>query len=304
MSTEYPIAGVVCVTGNGQTPFITADMAESRYYANGRLITSESSQNRALADGAKYLASSGILNGKKIGIVSGDGSDNVAVNSTLVPTLRSLGHAPVDVEVIPPTGVNRIPIAVSNFKAKGVDLVIFACNPGLPGPFVQAATRSGLNPTWALSSFNSETTDSTDSYLPDSFDGTIGFTQDSFPIYNSGAGYNALDRSCIDRVGKADPKVAHPSGLASRSPAVQVALRECAVFDLWVAAATHAGNGLTRHTLISSFESLGSVTMARQLGGSFGPGKHDAGDFVLQAVWRKSCHCWLPAHGNQPRRLG
>lgn len=303
MSTEFPTSGIVCVTGNGATPFITSDMQDQSYYANGRLITLESTQNRALADEVNYLASSHALDGRKIGIVSGDGTDTVAVDDTLVPMLRKLGHAPSDVEVIGPTDVERIPIAISDFKAKGVSLVIFACNPGLVGPFVQAANRSDFTPKWELSSFDSESTDSIDSYVPPSFNGTIGFAPDTLPLYNAGKPHTPSDSACLKTVGKVDPKVGPANGLESRSAALQVAIRECAIFDVWVAGAERAGRSLTRQTLISSIESLGSLKLPRMLGGSFGPNKDDYEDEVMKVVWRSSCGCWLPAPGSSLRRM-
>jgi hypothetical protein len=214
-----------------------------------------------------------------------------------------MGDTPSDVETIGPTNTEQIPIAISDFKAKGVNLVIFACNPGLIGPFVEAAGQSDFTPTWELSSFNSESADAEDSYLPSSFDGTVGFAQDPFATYNAGAPLDAQDQACKNIVGPADPTVGNPSGLVSQSASIQVAFRECGTFDAFVAGAEKAGSDLTQQTLVSSIESLGSVPLARMLGGSFAPGKPDYADTVMQIIWHVSCHCWLPASGQNTHTM-
>src|SRR3546814_3098464 len=98
-----------------------------------------------------------------------------------------LGYEVKSVEVVPATtaGTQKLPIAVSNFKAAGVDFVIVAANVVLNGPFVQTAGRSGFNPEYSLSDFNNQINDQVSSYYPDSFDGTIGLSTHRFPEHRS-----------------------------------------------------------------------------------------------------------------------
>ena len=64
-------------------------------------------------------------------------------------------------------------VAISNFKAAGVDFVIIAANVILAGPFAQSADRAASTASTRLSDFNNQINDQVASYYPDSFEGTI-----------------------------------------------------------------------------------------------------------------------------------
>ncbi|HVX16519.1 MAG TPA: hypothetical protein VHA73_00675 [Acidimicrobiales bacterium] len=291
----------VCVTGQGHTLLFSTDGVDQSYYANGLFFSTQASDNRILLDHAHYLQSKGKLEGKTIGVLVGDGSERLSIDDTLVPTLKQMGYSVKDVEVVPQSiaGTQKIPIAVSNFKAAGVDLIIMAANVILDGPFAQAAHRAGYDPEYALSDFNNEINDQVASYYPDAFDGTVALSTHRFPEYRAGMPVPPADKHCFDRVGKADPKV-----IPFINSAHEVGLGECAIFDAFVNAATKAGPDLTQASFIQGANSLGTFAIPSTQDGSFAPGKHDAVDYEREVAWHKSCKCWELVPGSGLRKMG
>src|SRR5690606_18980517 len=157
------------------------------------------------------------------------------------------------IEVVPQTisGTQRIPIAVSNLKAAGVDLLIMATGVVIAGPFAQSASRAGYNPEYAISDFNNQINDQLASYYPDSFDGTIALSTTRFVETRAGMGNAPADQACFDRVAQADPGV-----LPYKNSAHEVGLGECAIFDAFVTAATNAGPVLNSTTLRQGAEQM------------------------------------------------
>lgn len=287
-------AGAVCITGEGATPLIRFDGVDEAYYRTGLLFSLQGSDNRILADHARFLAETGFLDGRTIGVLVNEGSERLAVDNTLLPTLEQLGHPAKQVEEVPygAPGSQRSSVAISNFRAAGVDLVIIAAGTIAAGPFVQSADRAGYRPVWALSSFNNQINDQLAEYYPDSFDGTVGLSPMRFPEYNVGAQTAPADQRCLDRVLGVDPKAAEQG-----SSAREVALRECGAFDAWVAGALAAGPNLTRPRLVAGLESLSRFEMPGSQDGGFAPGRHDAVLFERRVVYRVACQCWEPDGG-------
>jgi hypothetical protein len=301
VESEFVQSGTVCVIGQGATPLFTTDGIDDSYYANGLYFSTQASDNRIVRDHAHYLAEKGVLKGKKIGILTGDGAERLSIDHTLVPMLKQLGYSVADIEVVPgdTTGTQKLPIAVSNFKAAGVNFVIVEANVILAGPFVQAAHRAGFDPQYALSDFNNEINDQVAGYYPDTFDGTVALSTHQFPLYRAGQPPPPADQGCLDRVQRVDPKV-----MPATNSAHEVAMGECAIFDAWVAAATAAGPDLTRANLVRGANTLRSLGIAGTLGGSFASGKHDAVDSEREVQWHKTCKCWeLVAAPNVVRHM-
>ena len=294
VESQFPTAAEVCIFGQGDTPYITTQGTDQSYYANGLLFTTQASDNRTLADEAGFLAGNGSLVGQTVGVVSGDGSDEVAVNDTLVPALARFGHPVKDVEVVPSTtsGTQRMPIAISNLKAAGVTFVIIAANVILAGPFVQAANHAGYNPKYSLSDFNNEINDQVANYYPSAFQGTVGLTTHRFAEYRAGAPFTAADQACLDVVHPVDPKV-----LPTTNSAFEVAMGDCAVFNAWLAGVTRAGPNLTQASFLAAMGDSGTFGIPGTQSGSFGPGKHDADDYEREVAWQQSCTCWELVNG-------
>jgi hypothetical protein len=302
VESQFPTAAEVCIFGQGDTPYVTVQGTDQSYYANGLFFSTQASDNRTLADEVNFLVGNGSLVGQRIGVVSGDGSDEIAVNDTLLPDLASAGHPAKDVEVIPSTtsGTQQIPIAISNLKAAGVTLVIVAANVILAGPFVQAANHAGFNPKYALSDFNNEINDQVASYYPTAFQGTIGLTTHRFPEYRDGAPFAPADQACLNVVRPVDPTV-----LPTTNSAFEVAMGDCDVFDAWLSGVTRAGTNLTQASFLTAMGDTGNFAIPGTQNGSFGPGKHDADDYEQEVAWQESCTCWelVDGLGTPVRRL-
>lgn len=298
--TNLTQAAAVCLIGPGATPVFTTDGVDRSYYANGLYFSTQASDNRILADHADYLISKGVLKGKTIGVLGGEGAEKLAIDNTLVPALARGGFTVKAVEVVPGTtaGTQRLPIAVSNLKAAGVDFVIIAANVVLAGPFVQSASRAGFSPQYSLSDFNNQINDQVAGYYPDDFDGTIGLSTHNFPEYRAGLPVSVADQACYDRVAKADPKI-----LPFQNSAHEVGLGECAIFDAWVRGALAAGPNLNRATFVAGIETSGTFGIPGTFEGSFARGKHDAVDVEREVAWRKDCKCWRIVDPNQIRRM-
>lgn len=292
-SSGLSTAGTVCITAQGATPLIRTDGLDEAYYRTEYLFSMQGTDNRILGDHARYLHGKRKLQGKTIGILAEEGSERLAIDNTLVPTLNRLGYEVATVEEVPggAPGAQRSSVAISNFRAAGVDFVIVAAGVVIAGPFAQSADRAGYRPEFALSSFNNQVNDQTGNFFPESFEGTIALTTMRFPEHR--AGFIApADKACFDRVASADPKVNTRS-----SAAREVALRECAVFDAWVAAVLKAGPALDRAALVSALERSGRFGIAGVQDGHFGPGRHDAVAFEREVAWHRACECWELAGG-------
>jgi ABC-type branched-subunit amino acid transport system substrate-binding protein len=288
--SQFPQTAVVCAIGQGNTPVFTTDGIDESYYRNGLFVSMQASDNRIVVDHARYLHEAGLLKGKTIGILTGEGSERLSIDKSLIPELAALGYKVADVEEVPggTAGTQKMTIAVSNFKAAGVDFVIVEANVILAGPFAQAADRAGYRPQYGLSDFNNQVNDQVASYYPDSFEGTIALSTHRFPEYRAGLPPPPADKACMDISGKADPTI-YPA----ENSAHEVGLGECAIFNALVGAATAAGPRLNRATLVRGLDTLGGpFGIGATLDGSFGPGKHDAVDYERRVVWRKSCRCW------------
>jgi ABC-type branched-subunit amino acid transport system substrate-binding protein len=289
VSSQFSQAATVCVIGEGNTPLFTSDGIDDSYYANGRFYTTQPSDNRILRDQAAYLLQTGVLEGRTIGVLSGDGAERLAIDNTLVPAIEAGGYTVSDVEVIPAdiSGTQRMSIAISNFKAAGVDFVIIAANVILAGPFVQSADRAGFNPQYAISDFNQQINDQVASYYPDSFEGTIGLSTRRFTEYRAGNPSPPADQACLDRVHPVDPKI-----LPSTNASFEVAMHECGIFDAFVQGASNAGPNLNRSTLQAGIEQITSTGVPGAYDGGFGPGKHDEVANVREVAWHRDCTCW------------
>lgn len=293
-ASNLSAAPLVCLTGQGQTLTFTSDGFEEGYYGSGLLFTTYASENRHLRDHVRYLEQKGLLKGKRIGILALEGAERLAVDNTMVPMLQDLGHEVRHIESLPmnTSALQRIPVSVSNFKAVGVDFIIMAGHIVLAGPFAQSAARSNYTPEFAISDFNRQINDQMAQYYPDSFDGTIALSVSRFPEYRAGGAFAPADQRCLDRVHPVDKKVLPPT-----ASAFEVAMYECGIFDLFVAAAEAAGPQLSQEAFVAAAEQLGTIAVPGALDGSIGPGKHHAVDFEREVVWRKSCKCWQLAGG-------
>src|SRR3546814_15006496 len=113
--TQLTQASAVCLIGEGGTPVFTTDGIDESYYGNGLYFSLQASDNRILADHAAYLIDKGVLEGKTIGVLAGEGAERLAIDNTLLPALASAGYEVKSVEVVPATtaGTQKLPIAVS-----------------------------------------------------------------------------------------------------------------------------------------------------------------------------------------------
>ncbi|HEY1831639.1 MAG TPA: hypothetical protein VGG38_15500 [Acidimicrobiales bacterium] len=288
VESQFPIAAEVCIL-QAETPLITTQGTEQSYYGNNLLFTTLASDNRTLQDQADFLASSGMLTGKTIGIVSGDGSDELAVDNTLMPALKKLGFSVKDIEIVPDStaAVQEEPIAISNLQAAGVNLVIMADNVVLSGPFAQSASQAGYNPEYAISDFNNQINPATQGYFPASFNGTIGLSQTQLIDNASGVALSPADQACVNIVDPADPTV-----LPTSNAAFPVAMGECAIFDLLMDGIKGAGQGLTLSSWLAGMNTIGSSPLPNTQGGSINGAKHDFDDYEQEVIWKSSCTCW------------
>ncbi|HUC05088.1 MAG TPA: hypothetical protein VL961_06800, partial [Acidimicrobiales bacterium] len=223
VESQFPTAAEVCILDTG-TPVITTQGTQQAYYANGLFFTTMPSDDETLGDEADYLASSGSLTGKTVGVLTDTGTDDLAVQDSLVPDLQKLGYSVKDVEAIPDntSGSQAIPVAISNMQADGVNFVILAANVILSQPFVQSASQAGFNPRYAISDFNNQINQQVASNYPSSFNGTVAFSQTRFAEYEAGAPFAPADKACLNIVQPVDSTV-----LPTSNAAWPVAMGDC-----------------------------------------------------------------------------
>jgi hypothetical protein len=153
---------VSCIGVDKKTVYIGTQGAANDDYkaAGGRIVTIDATLEGSLKNMADYLLANKLLDGKKIGVVSGDlsGLDKV-VQGGLVDYLKGKGQNVASVQVIGCGGKSScgdgVQAAVEDMKNKGVDVLLPTLNiVSLPG-FVKEMSIQGLKPAIYQSNFNS-----------------------------------------------------------------------------------------------------------------------------------------------------
>ena len=288
--------GALCVTRQYGRPNIGYDAQDITTYADsgGLLFTSMASNDRILYNHVQTLHERGLLEGRTIGLVTFEGLTG-AFERTEIPALEALGYeithrSPISRDLS--TAQSQIPIEVNQMRTKGVDFIIFEGGPTTLNFWVNQAQQSGYNPTYSVSDFGSDTDDFSVQTVTQQMDAYGWGTRRRHDRRGSDPEAET-DAACVQRASAATGLAMPRDGDLYWNTVVF-----CAALRAFVDAANAAGANPTAQSFAAAFGNFGQRPDIEAgpggVGGSFGPGKPDAPDFLRMLRHDVSCRCWRP----------
>jgi hypothetical protein len=251
--------------------------------------------DRLMANWVAELDRQGVLKGKRIGIVSQEHTNpgDTVIGGGLIPALKRFGyevthHASFSADQ--GAAASQVPVQVQQLRSKNVDLVMLTTSTILSTQFVQTADSQQFRPQYTFTDWASMNSDTSNLSMPASYDGTILITTYRTGEEKVGQGETPPEKECraIYERGtgtKLKAKGENEHGLTQGN---------CTLLKVLELAALKAGPTLTRATFSAGVQALGSFPMTMWGGGSFGPGKFDAADYVRTTKWYANCKCLKP----------
>jgi ABC-type branched-subunit amino acid transport system substrate-binding protein len=287
-------AAILCATEEHKTPYITATQHEPEQWyqrSNGLFISYLTSKSRVLRQMVTDLDSLGLLKGRTVGVVdSAYTADKLAADTALFPALAAKGVKVAHRSTIPEAAdeaAAAISVEIEQMRAAGVDTILFAVNFLVEQVWVQQAANRQYNPRYHLSDDGGGSTDGGTSNMPDSFDGTVGFTTLRTGEDRAGVPEDRAAAACRQRYAKA---TGQPFEKDNANYVTVVGA--CIVMTDLVKAIRAVGPDLKRAAIPRQYESLGTFEIPLAPPGSFAKGKYDAADYVRTIQWKASCKCW------------
>jgi Periplasmic binding protein len=263
----------LCVTQEGQTPFIGAWSTVTNYTNQGSpyLWWTGPDQAVILQAVVDWGLSAHLIGGSKVlGVIAGDrASDQLALNDYLLPDLRRAGVSPV-VETIASdptesaTTNAQAPLVIQQLRSAGVTSVIPLIPFNVFYPVLQAEISQQYFPRLLLSDYE-ESIESALGLIPIPFekalDGQEGLTTQTLggsttpSNYTGPKGYDPGVKACWTPWHKAYPQI--PSGdttdyLEEQGPVVGW----CQAITLFAQAARNAGSDLNRRTFVTALSKV------------------------------------------------
>ncbi|MEX2555428.1 MAG: ABC transporter substrate-binding protein [Actinomycetota bacterium] len=288
---------MLCIAQQNRTPFIRQPGVPDEYAAaaGGYLVTIGPGLQRFDRSFAWELHQSGALKGKRIGVFGDSYPDSKPGIDAFVATLKLLGYSithRTELAINSGTQNAQIPVEVAEMDRKNVEVVIIMSGATQGPSFVQNAEAQQYFPTYYVSDHSFSSYDAYAERMPQSFDGTIGFTTLRTGEARAGLPEPAFDAQCRATYNKATGK-----NIARGTTENQLIMQQCTIVELFQDAALRAGVTLTRDRLAAAFQALGPVTIANSGRGSLGPGKLGAGDQIRTVRWSFACKCYLHVSG-------
>jgi hypothetical protein len=279
----------LCITQEGHTPFIGAWSTITNWTKEGSpyLWWTGPDQSTVLQAVVNWGLGAHLLGGTvKVGVIAGNrASDQVALNTYLLPDLRSAGVDPIvktidaDPNDTATTGTQS-PLVIQQLRSAGVTSIIPLMPFNVFFPILQAETAQQYFPRLLLSDYESSIITSL-GLIPvpyaKALDGqegvtteTLGGIDDDRP--QSQGGYNTAVRQCWTVWHKAYPEV--PPGnmndfIEEQGPVVGW----CQAIHLFATAARAAGPGLDRRTFVTAMAHIKDFPGAWSPLLSYGPNK-------------------------------
>jgi ABC-type branched-subunit amino acid transport system substrate-binding protein len=294
---------VLCVTERNRTPLLKGDPESGDDIfrrSRGYLSSTVASYDRQARNLAHEAAKAGALNGKKIGIVARTMDGKLA--EAVTAGLQAEGHSVTHVSMLANeegTAQSQIPTEVQKMKTLGVGAIFMVTSPRLHANFVQAAEGDVTwRPQYLVSDIFGATEDITTQSMPSSYNGALGFS-----MVRSGEGDAGLPEATVDRTCRETfERRANDTLDHTDDDKRYVVLAACDVVSRFEAAATLAGPNLTRDGLTTAITRLGARPTANTGGGSYGPNKTDAADYVRTKKFDYSCTCYRLESGFRKAR--
>src|SRR3954452_14896506 len=275
------LARCTAVTNKTLTIYATG-MDDGLYTeAQGRLFTPAGmSVNRQMRGWADEVNKLGLLDGKTVGVVSGDAPKEFlnGVNDALIPELEKIGHKPAEAVTLPcttsATSCEQYDAAVQKLKDANVDTVFMTLANTFGTGLIQASTNIGYHPKWLFE--GNQVTNTVLKFfesVKSDIDGTIGM------------GFSfGLPSDVTDEARKCNEVIKTRSGedYTENSDAFGFASVVCNEFQILDAAGDKADKAsLNQGALIKGIEGLGTIELAVGPAGTLSPTKHDGLDHMF-----------------------
>jgi hypothetical protein len=284
--TGFAGAAGTCAAVQFQTPSVAsgADVKEAFTKSHGNYISGYPSMERICQQWAGWLASTGIIKGKKIGIFGAAAAPESTAGDALEATLKTLGYPTTYRSRL--QDQSQVTIEVTKMKQAGVDTVLFPTNFVLALQFVQTADDQNYHPQYMVSDIGNLNVDGLVNKMSRGFDGAIGVTTGSPEGPPAWGPEPAPDAKCRTSYNAAnDGKDFARGEISPIGPA-------CLGIQLFARGVHDAGPTLTRPAFVSAIERIGPIDLPAFARGSFRPGKTDFADTVRPMKWAYSCRCY------------
>jgi hypothetical protein len=288
--------GTTCVAGEHRTPIVTQTEVTPTLLrqAGGRVFSLTMDLTRMSRGWVGILDDMGELDGKRIGIITGN--DNTAgleaVNDGLGPELRRRGHEVRAKVVLPCAQVSceQHEAAVERFRRRGVDYVFDALSAVASPTFIQAADRAGYHPRYTFS--NTLIVDTVAQFhknVASVIDGMVGVGDYAPPNPGDPPEEDAFSKACNEIYARYAKRPRYPVN----SDAAGMTAAGCTMLDILKRGAENVDD-LGQASLVAGIERIGTLpdrmpknSPCRPLvrPGSFGPGKHDASNYLNTMVF-------------------
>jgi hypothetical protein len=276
-----------CLTQQYGIPAIAnvGHIAEAYKKGKNLLVSPFAALERGTANWGDLAARSGLLKGRRLGTLFGDGPQEARPEQSLVNALGAGGYSVAYRAKLggdPATVQSQLPVEVNKMKAAGVDTVFLVTNFVTALQFANTAEGQNFRPLYIVSDLGSLQAEGLVRSMPPSFDGAYVFTQ-NLPAKPE----IAENRRCRTSYNSARG-VNYPPGQESGSTTLL-----CWMVTVFADSAARVGPELTRVRLGQGFQTL-TRPLPHTQPGSFRIGKTDYADWMRVGKYSRACRCYQP----------
>jgi ABC-type branched-subunit amino acid transport system substrate-binding protein len=257
------------------------DDAEGRLFAGG--INVSIGAERSYAGWPSLLEKAGALTkASKVGIIRDDTAESQSANDNgLKPALQKEGYDVVAEAVLPcdPSGQSctQQAVAIQKLKDAGADFVFITAAPVMVPQLLTEAQNVKFDPQWTVAGLSATNSAAKlEGAVRDAYDGAWGLSQqfkDSTPAADE-------CREIIKRRTGIEVKGVTDSDA--------FAIVTCLMVKLVADGIKKIDGPITQGAVIKQLEAMSEVPSYTGRPGSFGPGKHDAGDYQFISKFDKT----------------
>ena len=293
----------VCVVEENKTLLVTISNNNPDWVyqrAQGRLFTLYPASGRMMQAVVAELERTKLAD-KKIGILSDKLNDpGGQVEDQLAKLLADHHHNVVYKGLLSediPTAASQSPVEENKAQTAGVEVMIFLNSNAVYGTqFVNQADKQQYHPIYVNTDWASNNGDSTNSNMPQSYEGALAFTFSRVLSSKHPMPTPATAKRCIDAYNK----------FSGRKPLSQepttsfgLTMQYCDNVTLFEKLATLAGPTLTRQAFSDARLKLGFFDPVNNSAGTLGPSRFDVPELIRTERWvynykGESCKCWTP----------
>ena len=173
----------------------------------------------------------------------------------------------------------------------GAEVVVFLQSNAIYGTqFVNTADKQGYHPVYVNSDWASNSGDTTNQNMPQSYDGAVAF------VYTRGLSSKQSPppppqaKDCVDIYNKfSGRKLSGPN-----TTEYGLTMQYCDNVRLFEKLAAAAGDNLTRATFSAARTTVGHFDPVGNSGGTLGPDRFDVPELIRTERWSYACKCMTP----------